>query len=209
MSSTSIAFLEAELNRMNTEFELILNKEGPRDKMIEMEQAKLQQATKEVEEEFRKAKAEASAIESRINVTLSEIEAAKTSKIWGNLDFSNGVTLPFEEYYALSKKAKELEDQAKEKIISATEQMEAAKEKAEEERLLMEHELTHNEEHEHESTTNVGNFDDFVNIGTDRETTNSDTTYNSNTATGLKRRKRMFFAKIVMFFAGKKIQSLQ
>lgn len=33
LSLTSIAFLEAELNKMNTEFKLILNKEGPRDKM--------------------------------------------------------------------------------------------------------------------------------------------------------------------------------
>lgn len=213
-----------------------------------MKQAKLQQATKEVEEELRKAKeeakevkAEAAVIELRLNATLNEIKAAKALKSRSNLDFSNGATLPFEEYYVLSKKAKELEEQVKERIILPTEQMEAAKgceargiekmeaasetleekkkklreamgriEKAEDEMFLMEYELRmHKEEHEHELTTNVGNFDDFVDIGTDRETTNSDTTYNANIVPELKQRKRMFFAKIVMFFTGKKVQSLQ
>ncbi|XP_074567027.1 protein WEAK CHLOROPLAST MOVEMENT UNDER BLUE LIGHT-like 1 [Curcuma longa] len=119
LTSTSIAFLEAELNRMNTEFELILNKEWPRDKVTEMEQAKLQQAMKEVEEDIDKL---------------------------------------------LEEKKKALREAM------------ARIKNAEDERIHMEHELR---------------------------------TYKHEDIAEPKRRKRMFFARIVMFFAGKKVQSLQ
>ncbi|KAG6499763.1 hypothetical protein ZIOFF_039555 [Zingiber officinale] len=176
LTSASIASLEAELDRMNTELEFVLKKEGAGDKMAGEEQDKLRQAAKEAEEDARKA---------------------------------------------LEEKKKKLR-----------EAMERA-EKVEEERFLMEQELrAYKEKHKHEPTTRVGSFDRSMDLGAAGETASSfgeahgDSQCESSTrCTGgvpvvgsdnkivvkpkPKRRKRMFFARILMFLARKKVQSLK
>ncbi|CAL9172731.1 unnamed protein product [Musa hybrid cultivar] len=115
----------------------------------EADQAKLiadlaREDLRKAKEEAEYAKAGASTLETRLSATLKEIEAAKASEKLAISavkaleeseqasmeceDSSNGVTLPIEEYYRLSKKANEAEEIANKKVISAIEQMKAAKE---------------------------------------------------------------------------------
>ncbi|XP_074555667.1 protein WEAK CHLOROPLAST MOVEMENT UNDER BLUE LIGHT-like 3 [Curcuma longa] len=273
--SASISSLEAQLNSVNFELELVRERKEVTKKMAGEEQAKLQEASKEAErvklvsntahEEVRKAKedatqtkAEATAMELRLTATLKEIEAAKASlalassevkSLQGIREESNGVTLPREEYNALSEKAKEADEQAKRRTISAIEQMEAAKEsasrsleklekakktleekkkelraamerveKSEEERLLMEQELqkpTGEQEH-------GGGFPvlDVTGEPTENSLLEARAENSKESPRGLvervintmpepRRRKRMFFARIVTFLARKKVQSLK
>ncbi|CAL9129909.1 unnamed protein product [Musa textilis] len=115
----------------------------------EADQAKLvanlaREALRKAREEAEHAKAGASTLETRLSAALKEIEAAKASEKLAisavkaleeseqasmECEYSsNGVTLPIEEYYRLSKKANEAEEIANKKVISAIEQMKAAKE---------------------------------------------------------------------------------
>ncbi|RWW82604.1 hypothetical protein BHE74_00008913, partial [Ensete ventricosum] len=115
----------------------------------EADQAKLvanlaREDLRKAKEEAQHAKAGASTLETRLSAALKEIEAAKASEKLAISavkaleeseqasmkceDSSNGVTLPIEEYYTLSKKANEAEEIANKKVISAIEQMKAAKE---------------------------------------------------------------------------------
>ncbi|XP_074558311.1 protein WEAK CHLOROPLAST MOVEMENT UNDER BLUE LIGHT-like 1 [Curcuma longa] len=181
LKSASITSLEAELKRMNTELELVLKEEGAGDKMTGEEQAKLLQAAKEAEE----------------------------AKFLANL-------------------ARKALEEKKKKLREAM----ARAEKAEEERHLMEQELkAYKEKHKHEPTTRVGSFDGSMDIGAAGETTSSfgeaagGSQCESSTRSigGVvvrsdnqivpkpkpKRRKRMFFARILLFLARKKVQSLK
>ncbi|XP_074584533.1 protein WEAK CHLOROPLAST MOVEMENT UNDER BLUE LIGHT 1-like isoform X2 [Curcuma longa] len=161
LSSISVSSLEAELNRVHTELELIMNKdEDSREKMVDLPSA-LQQAAEEADhaklvanlmrKELKKAKYEveqanaaANTMEKRLSAIMKEIEASKASEKLAksalkaleeseraNLESDNsaiGVTLPIEEYYKLSKQTYEAEEIAYSRVISAFEQIKAAKE---------------------------------------------------------------------------------
>lgn len=95
-------------------------------------------------DEAQRAKAGAAAMETKLRTVLKEIEAAKASEKLAlaaitaleerkdddedNEDSESGITLSLEEYYELSKRAHEAEEEAKMRIDAAMSEMEAAKE---------------------------------------------------------------------------------
>ncbi|KAG6483474.1 hypothetical protein ZIOFF_060122 [Zingiber officinale] len=275
--SASISSLEAQLYRMNLELELVQKREGAiKKKLTGEKQAKLQEASEEAEkakelvntaceelskakEEALQAKAEATAMELKLTAALKEIEAAKAWQALANSEVkslqasredSNGVALPFEEYSALIEKAKEAEEQAKERITPPIKQMEAAKEsesrsleklekaketlegkkkelraamerlekaeeerQAEEEKLLMEQELDKPNDEQKQGSFDVGEksgkFSCEVGGESSTESPRGVMERAISTEPEPRRRKRMFFARIVTFLARKKVQSLK
>ncbi|KAG6487387.1 hypothetical protein ZIOFF_055973 [Zingiber officinale] len=275
--SASISSLEAQLYRMNLELELVQKREGAiKKKLTGEKQAKLQEASEEAEkakelvntaceelskakEEALQAKAEATAMELKLTAALKQIEAAKAWQALANSEVkslqasredSNGVILPLEEYSALIEKAKEAEEQAKERITPPIKQMEAAKEsesksleklekaketlegkkkelraamerlekaeeerQAEEEKLLMEQELDKPNDEQKQGSFDVGEksgkFSCEVGGESSTESPRGVMERAISTEPEPRRRKRMFFARIVTFLARKKVQSLK
>lgn len=156
MASITLTSVEAEIDRTKEEIKTSLaNEKKYHAKIIELPRL-LQQAAQENEEakdevesakdELRKAKEESeqakatkSTIETRLIATSKEIEAAKASENLAVLaikalkesegeELSDGVSLPVEEYYALSKKVHEAEELSNELVTAAIVQIEVAKE---------------------------------------------------------------------------------
>ncbi|PIA46304.1 hypothetical protein AQUCO_01500073v1 [Aquilegia coerulea] len=156
----TVASLQAELNKVMSELELLQVEREGKEKLVEVPN-QLQKATQEAEEskslallaraEMSKAKEEgellkanAFTIDRRLHAAEKEIEASRASEklalaavkaleeseLVGNNSDENapkGVTLSLEEYQALSKRACEVEEQAKLKVAAAISQIEEAK----------------------------------------------------------------------------------
>ncbi|CAA0822137.1 Protein WEAK CHLOROPLAST MOVEMENT UNDER BLUE LIGHT 1 [Striga hermonthica] len=155
MAEIAVSSLDSELRRTELEIsELRTREKEEREKMMELPM-KLQEAALEADrektlvesarEELRKAQEEAegvragaATIESRLRAARKEIEAAQASEKLAAAAISalvesesdgavGGVTLSLEEYYELSKRAHEAEEQANARVAAALSQIEVAK----------------------------------------------------------------------------------
>ncbi|CAL9105561.1 unnamed protein product [Musa textilis] len=292
LTSAIVSSLEAELESINTELQLVLRREKEAGEKVDIPKA-LQQANEEAEqaklaaasarEELRKAeeeaevaKAGASRVEMRLDAALKEIEAAEASEKLASSevealkeseqarmeceDLSNRVTLPLEVYRRLRKNVDEAKELANKRLISATEQIDAAKEsesrrlqeleeanktieerkkalrialevveKANEVKLDAEQEMQtwRGEQEQPRKPTSTRSMSDFSDIGAIGESESSESDFDAaieesftprscmgrskttNAVPEPRRRKRLFFARIVMFLARKKVQSLK